>query len=282
LTDDSAPIRNISDTARWVAEFRARESERPDAVFRDPFARRLAGERGRQILDALPRRANPSWAYVARTYLFDQFVEEQVARGVDVVVNLAAGLDTRPYRLPLPSSLTWVDVDLPDLLAYKEDVLKGDRPVCRLERVALDLTDVDARCALFKQLDVRATRTLVITEGLLIYLTSDDAGRLAEDLAATRTFHSWAIDVASPGLLQMLQKQMGGELRRAGAPLRFAPPEGPAFFERHGWAVGDVRSVLKTAARLKRLSLLMRLIALLPERRPAGSRPWSAICLLTR
>ena len=60
---------------------------------------------------------NPSWPWVARTYLFDQFISEQVAQGVDMVVNLAAGLDARPYRMDLPASLKWVEVDLPELLS---------------------------------------------------------------------------------------------------------------------------------------------------------------------
>ena len=241
-------IRDISDTARWVAEYRARESERPDAVFRDPFARKLAGERGRQIMDALPRSAQHSWVYVARTFLFDQFVAEEVARGTDLIVNLAAGLDARPYRMALPPSLTWVEVDLPDLLAYKEEVLKDDRPVCRLERVPLDLADRSARVALFESLERRAKRIMVLTEGLLVYLTSEDAGRLAADVSAPPAFHSWAIDVTSPGLLAMIKKQIGSELERANAPLQFAPAEGPAFFESHGWHVADVRSVLKAGA----------------------------------
>jgi methyltransferase (TIGR00027 family) len=278
----SASLRNISDTALWVAEYRARESERPDAVFRDPFARRLAGDRGRRIVDALPRQANHAWAYVARTYLFDQFVADEIARGTDLILNLAAGLDTRPYRMTLPPSLAWVEVDLPDLLAYKSKVLERDRPVCRLERVAVDLNDREARLALFRQVDRRAARTLVLCEGLLIYLTPEEAGWLAEDMAACPSFRSWAIDIASPGLVAMLQKQIGRELDRAGAPFRFAPAEGPAYFERYGWNVGEIRGVLKTAARLKRVPLLMRLFALIPERQPAGSRPWSGVCLLTR
>jgi O-methyltransferase involved in polyketide biosynthesis len=53
-------IRNISDTARWAAVFRARESDRPDALFRDPFARRLAGQRGEQITDMKSKSAQGS------------------------------------------------------------------------------------------------------------------------------------------------------------------------------------------------------------------------------
>src|SRR6185369_17641435 len=42
-------VSNVSDTARWVATYRAQETARPDALFKDPFAERLAGERGRAI-----------------------------------------------------------------------------------------------------------------------------------------------------------------------------------------------------------------------------------------
>ena len=77
-------IRNISDTACWAAIYRARETERPDSLFRDPFARRLAGRRGEQIADTIPYGNKNTWSWVTRTYLFDQFVMEQVAQGVDM------------------------------------------------------------------------------------------------------------------------------------------------------------------------------------------------------
>src|SRR5246127_3336057 len=95
-------IRNISDTARWVAVYRARETERPDAIFRDPFARRLAGERGEQIAQGMRTLARADWSFITRTYLIDRFVSAKVREGADMVVNLAAGLDTRPYRMDLP------------------------------------------------------------------------------------------------------------------------------------------------------------------------------------
>ena len=130
-------IRDISDTARWVAAYRARETERPDAVFRDPYARALAGERGEQIAAALPYNGkNSEWPFVARTYLFDRFVAREVAQGCNLVLNLAAGLDTRPYRMDLPPTLQWVEVDLPEILDYKEDVIGDAQPACALEPVS--------------------------------------------------------------------------------------------------------------------------------------------------
>lgn len=282
MDSDDSRIRHISDTARWVAEYRAEESERPDALFRDPLARRLAGARGHQITGAIPRQMQQRWAFIARTYLLDRFIAEQVRQGVDTVVNLAAGLDARPYRMALPPSLQWIEVDLPDLLSYKEDMLAKETPVCALERVALDLSDVDARRALFRRIDAKASRTLVVTEGLLIYLSPNDVGRLADDLAATRSFGHWLIDLGSPALLQMMLKEMGDRLDEAGATFRFAPPDGPHFFDRHGWRVGEVRSLLKTAAKIKRLPFKFKLFALFPESATPWTRIWSGICLLIR
>lgn len=275
-------IRNVSDTARWVAVYRARETERPDAHFRDPFARRLAGERGEQIAQSMPLGRNNDWSMITRTCLADDLINEQVQQGVDMVINLAAGLDARPYRMQLPASLKWVEVDLPEILSYKEEILRHEKPVCSLERIRLDLSNAPARRELFAQLGSRCTKALIISEGLLIYLTPDDVAGLAKDLAAPPSFQSWILDIASPGLLRMLAKKMAKQLHHA-APFKFAPPEGPDFFIPYGWKPVDVRSLLKNAARLKRLSFFMSLFALLPEtEKSRRDRPWSGVCLLKK
>jgi methyltransferase (TIGR00027 family) len=276
-------IRNISDTALWVAVYRARESERSDALFRDPFARRLAGERGEQIATVTMAKAFPDWPYVARTVRFDQIVSKQIQQGADMVINLAAGLDTRPYRMDLPSTLQWVEVDLPAMIDYKEKILSSERPRCSLERVRLDLADVTARRKLFQDLGGRAKKVLVLTEGLLGYMTNDEVSALGRDLAAQRSFRDWAIDLCSPGLLKMLQKELK-VLSDAGSPLKFGPPEGPEFFVTSGWKPVEVYSMLKTAAGIKRLPFgFLRLVALLPESSGRqGSRPWGGVCRLTR
>ena len=274
-------IRNISDTALWVAVYRARETERPDALFRDPFARRLAGQRGEQIAASMAFSERATWAFVMRTYLYDQYITEQLPQGVDMVVNLAAGLDARPYRMALPASLQWIEVDLPGILDYKEQILADEKPVCALERVRLDLADVNARRALFSRLGAQCSKALIITEGLIIYLSAEEVASLARDLAAPPSFQRWVIDLASPGLLRMLQKNLGKQVGAGGAALKFGPPEGPAFFTPFGWKALDVRNPLETAARLKRLSFGMWLASLLPTSNGAqGSRPWSGICLL--
>ncbi|HSP32858.1 MAG TPA: SAM-dependent methyltransferase [Thermoanaerobaculia bacterium] len=276
-------IRNIGDTASWVAIYRAIESERPDALFRDPFARKLAGERGQQIYDSAAKRSSPDWAYAMRTYLVDRYIAQEAGRGVDMVINLAAGLDTRPYRMDLPASLQWVEVDLPEMIDAKEPVLAAHKPVCRLERVRLDLADATGRRRLFAQLGTRARKAMIVSEGLLIYLTRDQVGRLAGDLANVPSFQRWVTDLANPVILRMIQKAMGRRLEAAGAPLHFGPPEGPAFFEQHGWRVIDFESYLHNAARLKRVNFLLRFFAKISNpKKYVANRPWSAAVLLGR
>ena len=275
-------IRNISDTALWVAVYRARETEREDALFRDPFARKLAGERGEQIAKDMQAGQRYEWPYIARTVRFDQIVSEQVEQGADMVINLAAGLDTRPYRMELPATLQWIEVDLPGMIDYKEKILAGEKPRCALERVRLDLSNVAARRELFQRLGNNARKALVLTEGLLTYLTRDEVTALGRDLAGQSSFRDWAIDLCSPGLLKMLQENLGA-LEKAGSPLKFGPEEGPGFFTASGWKPVEVYSMLKTAAKIKRLPFGLRLVALLPESNGRqGSRPWGAVCRLTR
>ena len=274
-------IRNISDTALWVAVYRAQESKRPDAVFRDPYANKLAGDRGMQIAAAMPSAQRHSWAYVARTWLVDQAIERELSRGTDMVINLAAGLDARPYRMRLRTSLRWIEVDLPEMLNYKQEVLAAESPNCAVERVALDLKDHATRRALFQRLGSEAKRVVVLSEGLLIYFADHEVSELARDLAAPPTFRLWVTDLSSPALLKMLRKTIGGPLDRAGSPLKFAPREGPDFFAAYGWKKVEARSLLHTAAKLRRLSFGMRLLSLLPD--PAGrkpDKPWGGVCVL--
>jgi methyltransferase (TIGR00027 family) len=274
-------VRGVSDTARWVAYFRAQETRRADALFRDPFAERLAGERGFHLANTLADGNKHEWAWVARTYLFDQFLSGAIQDGADLVVNLAAGLDARPYRMDLPANLQWVEVDLPDIVSYKEEILAGEKPRCRLERVVLDLSDVPGRRKLFSELDSRAHNIVVACEGLLIYFSSDEVASLAEDLAAGPHFRSWIIDLASPGQLRLMQGTTGKQLSEAGAAFKFGPPEGADFFVPAGWEPKAVHGLLKTAAQFKRAPA--ELLSLLPEPKgKLGNYPWTGVCLLNK
>jgi O-methyltransferase involved in polyketide biosynthesis len=123
---------------------------------------------------------------------------------------------------------------------------------------------------------------LVITEGLLLYLDEGQVRSLATDLAAEAGIRWWVLDLASPALLDMMKKSMGPQL--ANAPMKFGPANGVAFFEELGWRATHIQSVLRAAARFRRLPWTLKFFAFLPEPNPRkpGRAPWSAVVHLGR
>jgi methyltransferase (TIGR00027 family) len=269
-------ISNISDTARWIAAYRADESARPDALFHDQLADRLAGERGHAIVAAAPRI---SWALVARTRLIDDLVVKAVGEGCDRVLNLAAGLDTRPYRLALPADLAWVEADLPALLAEKERLLSDQTPRCRLTRCAVDLADPAARDGFLAEALKGAQKAMVVTEGLLMYLDPQDVVVLAQALRRPQIAW-WLLEFWGAGLKKWMTKKTAGIM--ANAPFKFGAENGLGFFEDLGWTTLEAESVMLAAHRFQRLPFGYRVAARLPQPdpyRPGNSR-WSAVARL--
>lgn len=237
---DPSAISHVSDTAFLVAQFRANESARPDALFRDPLAARLAGGKGQALAAAWPTRRMSGWLLAVRTVVIDDLIRAALTAGTDMVVNLGAGLDARPYRLDLPGDLPWIEVDYPATVAYKDAALAGETPRCRLERVGLDLADGTARRALLAGLDARARRLLVLTEGVVPYLDLAQAGALADDLRALGHVGGWIVDYVSPET-HRYRERAGVNRHMRESPFKFQPDDWHAFFAAHGWRQRDAR-----------------------------------------
>jgi methyltransferase (TIGR00027 family) len=195
------------------------ESSRSEGFFHDPLAAGLAGERGLRIARTRPDGA---WVVAIRTGLIDAFIRSAISSGIDTVINLGAGMDTRPYRMDLPPSVHWVEVDHPSLIESKSAQLSTEVPACSIERVGLDLADRDARRGLFDRIWTTSTMAMVLTEGVLGDLSVDEAGALADDLRAQPGCESWVIDYFSPRLIRAYQKHQP----HPKVPLRFDPRAG--------------------------------------------------------
>ncbi len=269
-------ITGVPDTAFMVAAWRALETERPDPIFRDPYAARLAGERGRVIAERLRANRMGRWQVTVRTPVIDDFIRKAVDGGVTTVLNLGAGLDARPYRMSWPASLRWIEVDFPQMIAWKEAILRDDRPTCALERVALDLADRPARSRLLADVSASSAATLVLTEGVVPYLTNDAAGALADDLRQVRGV-SWIVDYISPEAARFRRRLRIMRQMRA-APFLFDPGDWFGFFAAHGWQPAQTVYLGPAGRRLGRPAPLPRWIKLMlriqrvlgpPERRDA-------------
>lgn len=266
-------IEHVSDTAFWVAYYRWVETQRRDALFRDPLAIKLCGERGAKLARHMGIERAMAWSMALRTWIIDRYIHEAIQGGVDMVVNLGAGLDTRPYRLDIPSNFQWVEVDFSHVVDYKNRVLADDKPLCQLERISCDLSVDAEREALLARLNDRAQRILVLTEGVVPYLSNDEAGRLARDLAAQSHVESWLTDYFSPFFLNLSARGRIQRNLQKNAPFRFNPgPEPidwPTFFAETGWQISDVRFAgeegIKIGRKLPAGPLAQLLIRFMPE-----------------
>ena len=244
-------IKNVSDTAYWIAHHRAVETERADALFRDPLAARLAGAHGEKIASAMPTRRMIAWSVAIRTRIIDEFIQSAVASGIDTILNLGAGLDTRPYRMSLPASLRWIEADYPHIVEYKESLLAKEHPRCPLERVKIDLADGAARRDFFAGVNARSTGILVLTEGVVPYLDVEQAASLADDLRALDHVRHWLVDYFSRKAMQYRHRK-GMDRTMQNAPFKFAPDDWFGFFRQHGWQAKEVRYLVDEGERLGR------------------------------
>jgi len=128
-------------TSHWTAAVRARESAREDRLFEDPWAEALAGKDGAGWLAQRPE--DSTTPMVIRTRFFDDFLQDIACRhAIRQVVLMAAGLDTRAFRLEWPAGTCLFELDQPEVLQYKEEVLRlaGAQPACRRQLIGADLT----------------------------------------------------------------------------------------------------------------------------------------------
>jgi methyltransferase (TIGR00027 family) len=228
-------------TGTWIAAVRARESARPDPLFVDEFAHGLAGAQGYATIARSEGAAGGENTMIpVRVRWFDDAILAAVAGGLRQVVLLGAGLDTRPYRLDLPSELDWYDLDIPEVLADKASALVSARPRCRYHPVGADLTG--GWSAALKGAGFAASNaTLWVAEGLFFYLsqasildilqrTVGPGGRFLADIIGT------------PGLAGPAMRPYLDWCVRNGTPPPFGHDDPAALFAAGGWRVDSVRA----------------------------------------
>src|SRR5260370_16286910 len=116
MSQSSGEITHVSDTALMVAACRALESECADGFVHDPFAARLAGERGLAILRGLPHAEILRFGIGLRSRFIDELLLEALASNpIATVLSLGSGLDTRPWRLELPAGLRCIESHFPPI-----------------------------------------------------------------------------------------------------------------------------------------------------------------------
>ncbi len=245
MSPTGGEITHVSDTALMVAACRALETELDDAFVRDPFAARLAGERGMAILHSLPHSAVVRFGLAVRTRFVDELLLEALAaHPIATVLSVGCGLDTRPWRLDLAPDLRWIEIDFAGILDYKDQLMSGETPRCRREPLTIDLNDPAQRRAMYES--AGPGLALMITEGLLLYLPAATVEALAaENWNQSRVAH-WISDITT----NAFSKAIGGgtdtmqSVRHVQAPDSLKGEQVLEVLRRHGWRTAAWRSYI--------------------------------------
>ncbi|QRY53227.1 SAM-dependent methyltransferase [Mycolicibacterium septicum] len=232
------PGQAVADTGVLVAAIRAEETRRPDRLFDDPFADRLAGESGRRMLaEAVATSGDKSTLQiVVRTRFWDEALLAAVPP-VRQVVIVAAGLDARAYRLPWPDGTTVFELDQPAVIAAKAEALAGEEPRCRRVAIGVDLTTDWTDTLRSNGFDPELPAVWLM-EGLLQYLDEGAVHTLFERVDALSAPGSVLLyDIVGKTLLDsVILAPVLEQMSRNGAPWLFGTDAPEQLCERLGWS----------------------------------------------
>ncbi|WP_433687803.1 SAM-dependent methyltransferase [Micromonospora carbonacea] len=233
-------MKQTSMTAHWIAVARAAETLRPDPLFVDSLAVEFVSRADPALLADLRDNPTPRFDVLAvRTRFFDDFLSAAVGNGLRQAVIVAAGMDSRAYRLDLPTDLRLFEIDLPDLQAGKEALLTDlglTNPRCRRHVVAADVTgDWSSRLRL-AGFDPSAPTAWLI-EGFLYYLTNEQVegvistvSQLSAEGSVLGLEHVNTDLYRAPWMRQWL-----ADMRREGRPWQSGVDDPEAWLARHGF-----------------------------------------------
>lgn len=256
----SLPCKHVSHTAWLVAAFRAQESARSDAHFQDHLAPKLLGHLEEEYLAGFSTELRKSsWLLTIRTYYIDQLILESIKKGVKTIINLGAGLDTRPYRLAMSDSINWIEADYGELIKYKNEVLANDKPRCKLVRIPVDLGLDSERMNMLSQANKQGGPILILTEGLLLYLKEDNVKQLAKDLFTMSSSAYWLMDIFNKSLINYMHEEISNKNSQNNpSPVNFdfVPEDTALFLKPFGWEIKAFISWYEGASKLDRYPAL--------------------------
>lgn len=229
----------LESTAYWTAAARAKESEREDRLFNDPWASLLAGQVGAEWIAQRAGNVFSTAPMIIRTHYFDTFLERAVLQNaIRQVVILAAGLDTRAFRLNWPDGTRLYELDQPSILQYKAQALQstGAKLACERIQIELDLTQPWKESLTRSGFDPQRPSVWLL-EGFLFYLPNEDIIHILDTVTSLAAKGSWlgfdivnSLTLTSPITRQWIEMQA-----RSGAPWIGAMDDPESFLAERGW-----------------------------------------------
>jgi len=238
MSDKATHDHLLGSTGRWTAGVRARESLREDRLFNDPWAAALAGEDGQEWAEH--RSGDDGVSIAIRTRFFDDFLQRVTGEhAIRQVVLMAAGMDTRAFRLSWPEKTRFFELDQPQVLQYKEQILRSVGALLASERHAIevDLTGDPWSEALITAGFAPHQPTAWLLEGFLHYLPKENVTRMLDEITSLATPGSWiGFDIINSAMLTSpWTRQWVEKLADSGVPWIGTMDDPEAFLATRGW-----------------------------------------------
>jgi methyltransferase (TIGR00027 family) len=249
MPDESTQNNLLGSTARWTAGVRAREGLREDCLFNDPWAAALAGAEGMEWAE---HRSGDNGASIAiRTRFFDDCLQRVTGeQAIRQVVLMAAGLDTRAFRLSWPAQTRLFELDQPQVLKYKEQVLNstGAQPASERLTIEVDLTGPWTETLTRAGFDPQQPSAWLL-EGFLVYLPNESITRILDEVTSLAAPGSWlGFDIINSDMLtSQWTRQWVETLAHAGVPWIGTMDDPIDFMERRGWEATSTQAGEKDA-----------------------------------
>lgn len=233
-----------------------RDAEAPTPVCGDTYARLFMNDEGLRILSAFDEDVQPNAGNVARHRIIDDILRRELAGDPNLlVVIVGAGFDSRAFRLKRG---TWVELDEPQVIAYKEERLPASKCENELRRIAIDFSteSLEEKLAPF----ARDTRVVVVLEGVLMYLDEGAIRELLRKLHRLFPRHTLVCDLMNRRFFEKYGQKIHKKVADLGASFRFVVEDPEQLFLESGYRRASKISIVEKAFEFQRGGIIMRLM----------------------
>jgi methyltransferase (TIGR00027 family) len=224
-------MKPISKTAFYCCGVRMQDAEGEYPVCGDTYAKVFMNEQGLQILETFKDETRPNASNVGRHRIIDDLLRQELITHPSLtVVIIGAGIDTRAFRL---KGGTWIELDEPQVIAYKDERLPASTSENELQRIPIDFATESAaqKLAPFSG----RSPVVVVIEGVLMYLEEATISQLLQTLRRLFPQHKLICDLMTRDFFEKTATTMHEKLTGMGAPFKFAADNPAEVFVNSGY-----------------------------------------------
>ncbi len=244
-------MKPISKTAFYTCAVRMRDAERENSVCCDTFAEFFMNENGRLIADAFEDEIGPNASTLARHRIIDDLLRRELAADPDLcVVIIGAGFDSRAFRM---NGGTWVELDEPQVIEYKNERLPVAGCENALKRIAIDFSTetLAEKLSAFSG----SNPVVVVVEGVFMYLEESAIRQMLTTLRRLFPRHRLIGDLMNRQFFEENGKTLHEKLTGLGATFKFTADDPEKIFVENRYRREEKISIIEKAVEFELLKI---------------------------